>query len=505
MEKIIKIIKHSFFAFVGTIFITICGFYLKVFLVDNLLEATFSLGVFALAISIIEFTTPFTSLGLGVASTKYIPKWNVENKNKHISDFINFSFLSSFILICIFSTVLYINKAEILKMLNVNSSSNEHSVFVQLLPLFLILMFLKNMIGIGNQFLVGFQDVKRTVVLSDFIAFPIKFLLIILMFRIGLDFKGYIYSEIISALIIFLGIIFLLSKNVNKYKFSITTAWLDKKIVSYALTFFVLGFVAKFSRIIDKWLINEYMTIQNLGVYYMTFAFIDFIPFVLKSVNKVLAPVISEIWELNKIKKLRSTYHFCTKWTVILSFPIVFFVIFFCEELLLLFGNEFTIGKNVLIILAIAHSFNVIFGSVGLMLQMTDYHINAFKITFLKSVIVIILLFVLVPYFQMEGAAIAIGSGIILQNIFLYRIVYVKFKFFPYDKEFFKILISLTITSVLLVMIFNFFNDLYDQLKWLNLVALLALSYLLTITSSLFFCFSKKDKSILFSLMKAKS
>ena len=46
----------------------------------------------------------------------------------------------------------------------------------------------------------------------------------------------------------------------------------------------------------------------------MTFTFINFLPIILKSINKIFAPIISEIWEQKNIKELQTLYHFFTKW-----------------------------------------------------------------------------------------------------------------------------------------------------------------------------------------------
>ena len=75
------------------------------------------------------------------------------------------------------------------------------------------------------------------------------------------------------------------------------------------------------------------MSIRDVGIYYITFTFINFIPIILKSINRIFAPNISEIWEQKNTQELQKLYHFFTKWTLILSFPIVFFIIVFNKEL----------------------------------------------------------------------------------------------------------------------------------------------------------------------------
>ena len=62
MDKIINIIKQAFVSFSGGILILVLGFFFKLYLVHNLIDATFSLGVFDLGNAMIDFISPFTVL-----------------------------------------------------------------------------------------------------------------------------------------------------------------------------------------------------------------------------------------------------------------------------------------------------------------------------------------------------------------------------------------------------------------------------------------------------------
>ena len=161
--------------------------------------------------------------------------------------------------------MLYFNHKKIFDVLAIKVTQNEFVVFLSFLPLFLILMIVKNLTSITNQFLVGLQEVKKSVFLSDFIGFPLKILLVVIFIYFGFDFKGYLYAEIISAIVVLFGFIYFLKNIIAKhYYFKISLDWVDKKIIIYAVTFFLLGFLAKFSHLLDKWLIHEYMSIKKL-------------------------------------------------------------------------------------------------------------------------------------------------------------------------------------------------------------------------------------------------
>ena len=55
-------------------------------------------------------------------------------------------------------------------------------------------MILKHQTSILNQILIGLKEVKKTVIYFNFIGF-LKFLLLIILLNIGLDFKGYLYQK----------------------------------------------------------------------------------------------------------------------------------------------------------------------------------------------------------------------------------------------------------------------------------------------------------------------
>ena len=506
MDKILNIIRQSFVSFSGEILIKILGFFFKLYLVHNLLDATLSFGIFALGIAIIDFFSPFTSLGLGAVSSRYLPKWEIKRKINYKNDFVSTVSLLVFFLSLIFSIFIYTYKAKILNFFSLIYNNNNQIIqpeFLYIIPIFLVLMILKHQTSILNQFLIGFKEVKKTVIYSNFIGFPLKFLLVIILLSWGLDFKGYLYSEIITLIFILISFIIVL-KNILKenYTFRINFKWVKKEVVVYAFTFFLLGILSKFTGFLDKWLLLKYVSINDVGIYYMTFTFINFLPIILKSINKIFAPIISGIWEQKNIKELQTLYYFFTKWSLILSFPLVFFVILFNEDLMLLFGPDFVSGKRVLIILAIAHSIGIMFGSVRTILQMTDKHINIFWVEVFRTLFVVILMYILVPKYQMEGAAFALGSGIIMNNIINYFILYKHIKIKPYKKGFWKIIMFIVLTSTILIIFFGFLSNVIMISHWYWMVFSMLLIFITTFVFSKLLCFSKQDKKVLSNIFK---
>ena len=145
-----------------------------------------------------------------------------------------------------------------------------------------------------------------------------------------------------------------------------------------------------------------------------------------------------------------------------------------------------------LIILSFAHSFSLILGSVALMSSMTAYHFQVFKITIFKSIIVIMLLFFLVPKFQMEGAALALAIGIVLDNLLNYILLYRKFNFIPYDRDFWKVGITILFSSLTLIFSFNYFSNYIFDFDWYWLLLFIIYAYFITIIFLDYFVFHSR-------------
>jgi O-antigen/teichoic acid export membrane protein len=96
--------------------------------------------------------------------------------------------------------------------------------------------------------------------------------------------------------------------------------------------------------------------------------------------------------------------------------------------ILALFGSGFTSGSTSLAILAGGQFVNVVTGSVGFILMMCGYE-KLMRNTILGIALLNMLLnFLLIPWFGVNGAAIATAVSLALMNLILVFIVYRKLK-----------------------------------------------------------------------------
>ena len=138
-------------------------------------------------------------------------------------------------------------------------------------------------------------------------------------------------------------------------------------------------------------------------------------------VNIVIAPTISRLYAEGDLCRLSHLAVYSARFSLFCSLPLAIIFIIAGEDLLSLFGHEFTQGVLALRILIIGQLVNVAAGSVGLLLTMTGHENTALEGMVIGMFTNILLCFCLIPYFGIEGAAIASTMSMIIYNALLVR------------------------------------------------------------------------------------
>lgn len=162
------------------------------------------------------------------------------------------------------------------------------------------------------------------------------------------------------------------------------------------------------------------------AIYAIAARIIESVAFIFLAVNTAVAPTISRLYTIGDNQKLQKIITKSARLVFILSFPFLICYILFSYWLLLIFGTKYTQGQNVLIILGIGQLINIARGPVALTLVMTGHErITAIGVGF-GAVLNILLNFILIPKWGMEGAAVATTCSMILWITILVVWIYNK-------------------------------------------------------------------------------
>lgn len=141
------------------------------------------------------------------------------------------------------------------------------------------------------------------------------------------------------------------------------------------------------------------------------------ISFSLMVLNSILPPRFSELHSKGNVFALQRLVRSGVYAGLLLSSPMILLCIFFPQFVLGFYGDGFDAADILLRILATAQLVNVMTGSVGFLLAMTGYERIMRNISIGCSCAGLVSLFVLVPWLGAVGAALAMATIWVLQNI----------------------------------------------------------------------------------------
>lgn len=144
----------------------------------------------------------------------------------------------------------------------------------------------------------------------------------------------------------------------------------------------------------------------------------------LMSVNIVVAPKIAEIYNNNDHGKLNKLIKDSSRIIFSISIPILAILFVFSELMLSFFGENYVLAKDALSILLAAQFFSSICGPGAIYLNMTGKQQKLNKILIAGLFINVILNFVLIPSYGIEGAAIATLISMLFWNSLIVSVIY---------------------------------------------------------------------------------
>jgi len=188
-----------------------------------------------------------------------------------------------------------------------------------------------------------------------------------------------------------------------------------------ALPFMWLGMLSMVNSRTDLIMLGTLKGAEAAGVYAVAMRVSEFVPFFLMAANTVIAPRIARLHQLADRTLLQRLISASATRVFYLTLPVALFFLVFAEPLIRnLFGTAFSAGSMALQILTLAQLLNVLAGPTGLILNMTG-HENLAAMGFgISTVINLALNAILIPVFDVNGAATATGASMIALNIMLW-------------------------------------------------------------------------------------
>ena len=147
------------------------------------------------------------------------------------------------------------------------------------------------------------------------------------------------------------------------------------------------------------------------GVYYISFAIFAIISMIPSAINGVGHPILSGMNDLERGKFLQRTL----KIGFLLTMPIAVIVTFYSESILAVFGEDFSVSTDIVLILLVSLPMAIIMDGCYYFLYARGNYKKILYLGFTINISRIIFYFILVPEYGGVGAAISYVMGSMLQ------------------------------------------------------------------------------------------
>ena len=165
---------------------------------------------------------------------------------------------------------------------------------------------------------------------------------------------------------------------------------------------------------------------SQAGIYSAAVRTASLITVSLVFVNMAITPYISEYFHSERHAELQHFISLSARIAVYFTVPTFLILMIFGKQVLGLFGHEFKSGYYSLLILSAGQLVNVLSGSVGYIMIMAGKQKQIAYLFAVSATLNIMMNFMLIPQYGIEGAAVATAVSMMLWNLTL--VVYIRRK-----------------------------------------------------------------------------
>lgn len=166
-----------------------------------------------------------------------------------------------------------------------------------------------------------------------------------------------------------------------------------------------------------------FVSTSDIAVYIVCTQLVIIPNVVFQTLNQIVSPYIGKLFVQNKLNEAQTKVRVYTTFAFLISISVTITYYLCGAQILAIWGDLYTKGVPVLIILAIAQNVNIFFGSCGVVLSICGKENLLFKISFLSLAIGIPVIYLLSNSLSLMGVAIGSLCIIFIENLLKFLIV----------------------------------------------------------------------------------
>ncbi len=231
-------------------------------------------------------------------------------------------------------------------------------------------------------------------------------------------------------------------------------------MVNYSILIILGGSTAVILLEIDRFMINQFIPIQNVAYYTVAIFIATVIAVPARAMHQITYPMTAEILNRNDMVELKRLYQKSSLTLFIVSGLIFILILLNLNDLYSMLPEAYRGGYIIVLLIGFAKLFDALIGNNNAILFNSDYYRALLFMGVLLAIFTILFNWLLIPVYGLNGAAFATFMAICIYNII--KLIYVKRKFniMPFTSETTKIAGLL----VLIVVIFYFVEFTFDPI-----------------------------------------
>ena len=317
-------------------------------------------------------------------------------------------------------------------------------------------------------------------------------------------FKQITLAEFIHSLVLVYGISLMViayyANKTKKIQFNTRFPKKTKEIFRYTIFIILSASVANMLLDIDKYMINQFLKIENIAFYSLAVYLAMVISVPQRAMHQITYPITAKLMSEYKWNELNILYKKSSITLQVIGGLIYIGILVNCKQFYLLLPDEgYSQGLFVVFTIGLSKYFDVILGNNNSIIFNSKYYKTVLILGVLLVFVVVGLNLILIPRFGINGAALATLIAIGMYSLAKLLFVVFKMKLFPFTlNTIFSFLIVITSFLVFYFWDFNFHpivNILLKSILFLSFY--LGLSYYLKISSDINFVINSVFKKFL--------
>ena len=227
-----------------------------------------------------------------------------------------------------------------------------------------------------------------------------------------------VFINLVSLIIVIIGQQIIIRRQLSSaFATTLQPTVANREWLNTSMSMFLTSGAQETMRRLDVLLIGSLLGSRDVGIYAVSIRLMRLVQLGLQATNTASAHMFARLKEKAYRQDLQRVVFLTAKLTFISTIPAIFILYFWASEVMLLFGESFVNELSVMKILLLGELVNVFSGPNGLLMNMTGRHKELGWILIITLFVDASLLWFLIHYWGIVGAAIATTVTISIRNL----------------------------------------------------------------------------------------